>query len=83
LLIAENLIILNNETGKIIIGVGLLLVLVGGVVYLFGNKLHFIGNLPGDIRIEKENFSFYFPITTMLLLSLIVNVLIRVYKHFF
>jgi Protein of unknown function (DUF2905) len=74
---------LNSETGKIIIGVGLLLVLVGGVVYLFGNKLHFIGNLPGDIRIEKENFSFYFPITTMLLLSLIVNVLIRVYKHFF
>jgi Protein of unknown function (DUF2905) len=83
LLIAENFIILNSETGKIIIGVGLLLVLVGGVVYLFGNKLHFIGNLPGDIRIEKENFSFYFPITTMLLLSLIVNVLIRVYKHFF
>jgi Protein of unknown function (DUF2905) len=75
--------ILNSETGKIIIGVGLLLVLVGSVVYLFGNKLHFIGNLPGDIRIEKENFSFYFPITTMLLLSLIVNVLIRVYKHFF
>jgi Protein of unknown function (DUF2905) len=74
---------LNSETGKIIIGVGLLLVLVGGVVYLFGNKLHFIGNLPGDIRIEKENFSFYFPITTMLLLSLIVNVLIRIYKHFF
>jgi Protein of unknown function (DUF2905) len=83
LLIAENFIILNSETGKIIIGVGLLLVLVGGVVYLFGNKLHFIGNLPGDIRIEKENFSFYFPITTMLLLSLIINVLIRVYKHFF
>jgi hypothetical protein len=82
LLIAENFLILNSETGKIIIGVGLLLVLVGGIVYLFGNKLHFIGNLPGDIRIEKENFSFYFPITTMLLLSLIVNVLIRVYKHF-
>jgi Protein of unknown function (DUF2905) len=74
---------LNSETGKIIIGVGLLLVLVGGVVYLFGNKLHFIGNLPGDIRVEKENFRFYFPITTMLLLSLIVNVLIRIYKHFF
>jgi Protein of unknown function (DUF2905) len=74
---------LNSETGKIIIGVGLLLVLVGGVVYLFGNKLHFIGNLPGDIRIEKENFSFYFPITTMLLLSLIINILIRIYKHFF
>jgi Protein of unknown function (DUF2905) len=83
LLIAENFLILNSETGKIIIGVGLLLVLVGGIVYLFGNKLHFIGNLPGDIRIEKENFSFYFPITTMLLLSLIVNVLIRIYKHFF
>jgi formate hydrogenlyase subunit 3/multisubunit Na+/H+ antiporter MnhD subunit len=74
---------LNSETGKIIIGVGLLLVFVGGVVYFLGNKLHFIGNLPGDIRIEKDNFSFYFPITTMLLLSLILNVLIRIYKHFF
>jgi len=57
--------------------------LVGIVWYYFGEKLTFIGNLPGDIRIEKENFKFYFPITTMLIISVLINVLIRIYKYIF
>jgi hypothetical protein len=74
---------MNSEYGKIIIGLGIVIVVIGAVVYLLGDKLHFIGNLPGDIRVEKENFKFYFPITTMILLSVIVNLLIKLYKHFF
>jgi Protein of unknown function (DUF2905) len=74
---------MDNNTGKIIISVGVILILIGLIVYFFGNKLHFIGHLPGDIRIERENFRFYFPITTMVLLSIIVNLLIKLYRYFF
>ncbi|HMT53807.1 MAG TPA: DUF2905 domain-containing protein [Saprospiraceae bacterium] len=68
---------------KSIIVLGGIIVLVGIVWYYFGEKLTFIGNLPGDIRIEKENFKFYFPITTMLIISVLINVLIRIYKYIF
>lgn len=52
------------------------MVLVGVVVYFLHDKLHWIGRLPGDIRIERENFRFYFPITTLILFSIVLNVLI-------
>ena len=68
---------------KSIIVLGAIIMLVGIVWYYFGEKLTFIGNLPGDIRIEKENFKFYFPITTMLIISVLINVLIRIYKYIF
>lgn len=72
-----------QNTGKYIIVFGGLIALAGAVVYFFGNKLTWIGRLPGDIRIERENFRFYFPITTMILfsvlLTLIVNLLHRIF----
>lgn len=73
---------MNNETGKWIIAAGVLIVLIGIIVYLFHDKLGWIGRLPGDIRIERENFRFYFPFTTMLLLSIVVSLLIRIIKRF-
>ena len=73
---------MNSETGKWIMLAGVLIVLVGVVIYFFHDKLHWFGRLPGDIRIEKENFRFYFPITTMILLSVLLNILIRVIKRF-
>ena len=72
-----------HQTAKLIILIGLLIVVAGIVLYFVGDKLHWLGRLPGDIRVEKENFSFYMPITTMILLSVVVSVLIRIYKHFF
>lgn len=45
--------------------------------------LHWIGNLPGDIKIEKENFKLYFPITTMLLISIIISIILHLIKRFF
>ena len=72
-----------HQTAKLIILIGLLIVIAGIVLYFVGDKLHWLGRLPGDIRVEKENFSFYMPITTMILLSVVVSVLIRIYKHFF
>ncbi len=74
---------MNTEIGKWVIGAGLLIVLGGIIIYFFGDKLGWMGNLPGDIRIEKENFSFYFPITTMIILSIVLSLLLTVIVRFF
>ena len=71
---------METETGKLIIGVGVVVLLIGVVVYFFGDKLSFLGRLPGDIRVEREGFRFYFPITTMILVSLLVNLLMRAWR---
>ncbi len=73
---------MDSNTGKYIIVFGLLVVLVGVVVYFFHDKFHWIGRLPGDIRIEKNSTRFYFPLTTMLLFSLILTLLVNIIKKF-
>ncbi|HEX9452794.1 MAG TPA: DUF2905 domain-containing protein [Candidatus Binatia bacterium] len=57
--------------GKILISLGLLLVLLG-VFLLFAGKLPWLGHLPGDISIQRERFTFYFPLTTCIVISLII-----------
>jgi uncharacterized protein HemY len=69
-----------SESGKWLMVAGGLLLLAGILLYFFHDKLNWIGNLPGDVRIERENFRFYFPFTTMLLFSLLVNVVIRIVR---
>ncbi|PSL25745.1 DUF2905 domain-containing protein [Dyadobacter jiangsuensis] len=73
---------MSQATGKYLIIIGVLVVLVGIVVYFLSDKLHWLGRLPGDIRVERENFRFYFPITTMLLLSGLLNLLIWLFRKF-
>ncbi|RVU01423.1 DUF2905 domain-containing protein [Mucilaginibacter limnophilus] len=51
---------LNSETGKYIIIAGAVILLAGLLVYFWGDKLNWLGHLPGDIRIERENLRFYF-----------------------
>ncbi len=68
---------MNQQSAKWIIVIGVVLVIAGMTFYFFGDKLKWIGNLPGDIKIKKENFSFYFPITTMILFSVLLNIIIR------
>jgi len=74
---------MNNETGKWIIGIGVIIIVVGVIVYFFHDKLNWIGRLPGDIRIERENFRFYFPIATMILFSLLGTLILWVIRKFF
>jgi len=74
---------MNSDSGKWIIITGLFLLLVGVIIYFFYDKLQWIGHLPGDIRIEKENFHFYFPITTMIIFSVLLTVIVAVVKRFF
>ena len=73
---------MNNVTGKYIILIGAIIIVVGIIIYFFHDKLNWIGKLPGDIRVEKENFKFYFPITTMILLSLAVTLIVNLVKKF-
>ena len=72
---------MNQEIGKYIILAGILLIVVGGLYYYFGNLFSWFGRLPGDIRIEKENYSFFAPITSMILISVVVSVLIRFFRE--
>ncbi|GAA4740908.1 DUF2905 domain-containing protein [Flavisolibacter ginsenosidimutans] len=72
---------MNQQTGKYIIVFGAFIVVVGAIVYFFGNKLHWLGRLPGDIRIEKENFRFYFPLTTMILFSVLLTLIINLVRR--
>jgi Protein of unknown function (DUF2905) len=71
---------MNQQTGKYIIVFGIVVILVGAIVYFFGNKLHWIGRLPGDIRIERENSRFYFPITTMILFSVLLTIIVNLLR---
>ena len=72
-----------QSMAKYIMLIGAIIFLAGLVWYFFGNKLHWIGRLPGDIRIEKENFHLYFPITTMILFSILLTVLFNIFKRLF
>jgi hypothetical protein len=64
--------------GKLLIGFGILLILVGLLFTLAGSlpgKIPWIGRLPGDIHIQRGNWSFYFPLTTSILLSIFLTLL--------
>ncbi len=63
-----------NDIGKALIGIGIALVVLGALFWL-GDKLPWFGRLPGDIDIKRENFRFYFPLTTCLFVSLVVTLL--------
>jgi len=68
---------------KILIIFGVLLILAALVFWLASDRLSWFGHLPGDIRVEKENFRFYFPITTMIILSLVLTLIIWIVRKLF
>jgi hypothetical protein len=73
---------MNSSTGKYIIVAGGIMILIGIVIVFFGDKLGWIGRLPGDIRYEGGNTKVYFPITTMILISLLLTLIINLIKRF-
>jgi len=67
------------DLGKILIGFGVLLILVGVVLVFsasWGGRIPFLGRLPGDIHIQRDNWSFYFPLTTSILVSLLLTLIL-------
>ena len=67
-----------NELAKTLIFFGIMLVVAGILVSLFG-KVPGIGRLPGDIYLRKGSFTFYFPLTTCLLLSLVLTLVLTIF----
>jgi uncharacterized protein HemY len=64
-----------NGLGKLLILLGGILIVVGAAVILVG-KIPWLGRLPGDIYIERRNFTFFFPLTTSILISVILSLVL-------
>jgi thiosulfate reductase cytochrome b subunit len=65
-----------ESLGRFLVLLGVLLIILGLVLTLAG-KIPWIGRLPGDIRVQRENFSFHFPIVTCVILSIILTLLLN------
>lgn len=70
-----------EQFGRIFIVLGVLAILFGLAITL-GGRLH-LGRLPGDIVIRRENFTFYFPVMTGIVLSIILSLIFRIYNRLF
>lgn len=69
-----------DSLGKTLMILGAVLLIVGVVLH-FGAKIPWLGRLPGDIHIEKENFSFYFPVVTCIVISVILTVVFNLFSR--
>ena len=65
--------------GKMLIILGAVLVVVG-LGFVFADKIPYIGRLPGDIYIKREKFSFYFPLATSIIISIILTILFSIFR---
>ena len=66
--------------GKSLIVIGLLLIVIG-VAIAFGPRIPFIGKLPGDIYIKKDSFTFYFPLASSILISVIITLIMYLFRN--
>ena len=69
-----------GEIGRSLIVFGIILI-AAGLLVLVAGKIPGLGKLPGDIMIKKENFSFYFPLTTCLLLSAFISLILFLWNR--
>jgi len=65
--------------GRILLTIGMVLVVIG-IVFIIGEKLG-LGKLPGDIFIQKGNFAFFFPIVSSIIISIILTLLLNLFKR--
>jgi len=65
--------------GKLLVLLGVFIILMG-LLLMAGDKIPWIGKLPGDILIKKEKFTFYFPLTTSILISIILTLLFTLFR---
>ena len=73
------ILIAMPEVGKLLVFVGLAIALVGALMWSGIGKGWF-GQLPGDINVSKGNFRFHFPIVTCIVLSILLTLLLRLFK---
>ena len=66
---------------KILIGIGVVLILIGVIWLTFPSAFSWIGNMPGDIKHKSGNTSVYFPIVTMIVISIIATVVLNLFNR--
>jgi hypothetical protein len=69
-----------SDLGRILIVIGALLVIVGAI-FLLAPKLPWLGHLPGDISYKRGNFSFYFPLGTCILISVVLTLIMYLFRR--
>jgi hypothetical protein len=70
-----------QEIGKFVVILGAVLVVVGVVLWRFPGLFAWVGKLPGDISVQKGNFSFYFPVATCILVSIILTLVSWLFRR--
>jgi hypothetical protein len=73
-----------RELGKLLLGFGALMVLLGVILLAAGNlsgKVPWLGRLPGDIHVQRGNWSFYFPLATCLVISIVLTLLFSLFRR--
>ncbi len=71
------------EFGRILIIIGLVIAFAGALILIAARYFPWLGNLPGDFRIETENVKIYIPLVTMLLVSILASVLVNLVLRIF
>lgn len=67
--------------GKIIIGIGVLLVVIGLIWTIFPSAFSWMGNMPGDVKYSSGNTRVYFPIVTMIVLSVVATIVLNLFNR--
>lgn len=69
-----------SDIGRMLVIFGIVLALVG-VVMMFADRIPFLGRLPGDIVVRRKNFTFYFPLLTMIIVSVVLTILLNLFTR--
>jgi len=65
--------------GKSLIIFGIIIIVIG-IIFTFAGKIPWLGRLPGDIHIKRDNFTFYFPMATCIILSIFISLIFWLFK---
>jgi hypothetical protein len=68
-----------SSLGKSLIVIGLIIALIG-VLLSFAGRIPWLGRLPGDIYVKRENFTFYFPLATSIIISLLLSLILWLFR---
>jgi hypothetical protein len=68
------------EFGRILIILGIAIIALG-VLFTFGGRIPWLGHLPGDIYVQRGRFGFYFPITTCIVISILISLVLYLFKR--
>jgi hypothetical protein len=71
---------ITPELGRTLIILGIV-ILVLGILFTFGGRIPWLGNLPGDIHIQRGRFSFYFPIATCIVISAVISLVLYLFRR--